>query len=417
MHITIINRWPRFKSSSERWDNELTRYEDFIDHVQHKVSYIVDEQGQSGVLTDVSDIAALQVVKDVNDFSCVDAALGAIIEQNGPVDVLISLSEFNLEPAARLREKYNIPGPTPELVARYRDKVKMKECIRDAGIRYPKFQSADAPLCLEEIKHWRWPLVLKPRGGAASIGVQILLDIKQAQEAFTAIKLSDYQVEEFIEGDIYHIDGYLDSNGTMKFMAVSKYINDCLSFNAGLPLGSFIVGEGALRDEIEAFSVEVCHTLQLNSTPFHLELINHHSGLFFLEIGARVGGAEVPHLTNHLFGVNFFEWWLKELSSQSVIPFTKNPESDRYGGWLIVPKPSDACVKITQIKKMSLEFPEIWRELTPAVGDVIHPGGAYDALHVGRFIVTAHTAERVEEVIRQIINKFEYKYEIVERES
>ena len=49
MHIVIVNRWPRFRDG-RRWDNELTRYEDFFDHQQHRISYVVDALGADGVL-------------------------------------------------------------------------------------------------------------------------------------------------------------------------------------------------------------------------------------------------------------------------------------------------------------------------------------------------------------------------------
>lgn len=49
MHIVIVNRWPRFQDPS-RWDNELTRYEEFFDHQRHRISYVVDGLGAEGVL-------------------------------------------------------------------------------------------------------------------------------------------------------------------------------------------------------------------------------------------------------------------------------------------------------------------------------------------------------------------------------
>ncbi|MFC7467196.1 hypothetical protein ACFQVA_05625 [Actinomadura keratinilytica] len=51
------------------------------------------------------------------------------------------------------------------------------------------------------------------------------------------------------------------------------------------------------------------------------------------------------------------------------------------------------------------EFGTIWRELVPAVGDVMEPGGSYDAVHSGRFILVGDEAT-VEEDIRKIIAGF-----------
>jgi biotin carboxylase len=404
MHIVVVNRWPRFRDGV-RWDNELTRYEDFIDHAGNRVSYIVDADGAAGVLVDPSRIAHLEQVEDVNDFDLLRGAVARTVAAAGPVDRLIALSEFTLGIAARVREELGIPGPTTAEVARYRDKVRMKQVLAEAGIRVPRFESGTS---VEQVRAFArrcgYPVVLKPVDGAASIGVRKVDDSTALEQALASIDLSRYEIEEFVAGAIYHVDGYADDRSRVGFQVVSRYINDCLSFTTGTALGSVVVQRSELRTRLEGFTRDCIAVLGLRTTPFHLELFVTAAGEpVFLEVGGRVGGSEVPHLLNKLFGVNLYEVWLRALAGQSTPLPAKN--GDPSGGWLVVPKP-DRAVRVVEAVSMREAVPIIWRELLPAPGDVLDPGGSYDAVHSGRFIVLHENELAAETGIRKIIDNF-----------
>ncbi|OIJ94402.1 biotin carboxylase [Streptomyces sp. MUSC 14] len=408
MHIVIVNRWPRF-SDGVRWDNELTRYEEFVDHDRHRVSYVVDELGAEGVLVDPSKISSLVQIDDVNDFEALRTAVAEIAERSGPVDQLIALSEFTLEIAARVREDLGIPGPTSDEVAVYRDKVRMKQELVKAGLRVPRFAACeDRDQVLSFARTCGYPVILKPVDGAASIGVHRVDGESELMGLLPTVDLSRYELEEFIEGDIYHVDGYIGAGSEIRFQVASRYVSDCLAFGSGAPLGSVVLQRSRLRDRIEAFTQECVSALGMYDTPFHLELfLTPGDELVFLEIGGRIGGGEVPHLLNKLFDVNLYEVWLRSLSGESVTPPVKS--GDPAGGWLILPKPADLPARVLKVESMSERVPTIWRELLPSVGEVMQPGGAYDALHSGRFILLHEDQEKVESDIHHIIENFEFE--------
>ncbi|MFF9195823.1 acetyl-CoA carboxylase biotin carboxylase subunit family protein [Streptomyces sp. NPDC014779] len=408
MHIVIVNRWPRF-SDGVRWDNELTRYEEFIDHRLHRVSYVVDGPGADGVLAGPEDIAALVRVHDVNDVDALRSAVAEVVERVGPVDQLIALSEFTLEIAARVRQDLGIPGPTPAEVAVYRDKVRMKEILADKGVRVPRFRGCES---VEQAtgfaRQTGFPVILKPVDGAASIGVHRVDDEESLAALLPTLDLSRYEIEEFVTGTIHHVDGYVDDASEVGFQVVSRYVNDCLGFGAGLPLGSVVIQHSELRDRIEAFTQECVTALGMRTTPFHLEIfVTPQDELVFLEIGGRVGGSEVPHLLNKMFGVNLFEIWLRSLTGQDVEAPAKS--GDPSGGWLCVPKPAELPARVVRATPMGDRVPSIWRELLPGEGEVLEPGGSYDALHSGRFILLHDDQDQVEADIHHIIENFEFE--------
>ncbi|MFE3329847.1 acetyl-CoA carboxylase biotin carboxylase subunit family protein [Streptomyces sp. NPDC059176] len=409
MHIVIVNRWPRFKEDDVRWDNELTRYEEFIDHDAHRVSYVVDRLGTEGVLADPAKIAHLVQVDDVNDVDSLRAAVAEVIEKVGPVDQLIALSEFTLEIAAKVREDLGLPGPTTAEVAVYRDKVRMKEILAEAGVRVPRFAACtDVESGLAFARSCGYPVILKPVDGAASIGVHRVDDEAALGELLATVDLERYEIEEFVTGTIHHVDGFTGAGSEVGFQVASRYVNDCLSFGSGQPLGSVVLQHSALRDRIEEFTRDCVRTLGMTGTPFHLELfVTPEDEIVFLEIGGRVGGSEVPHLLNKLFGVNLFEVWLRAACGDPVTPAPR--PGDPSGGWLVVPKPANLPAVVLKASSVRAAVPSVWRELLPAVGEVLEPGGAYDALHAGRFILLHDDQEQVEADIHRIIETFEFE--------
>jgi len=384
VHIVIVNRWPRY-DDGVRWDNELTRYEEFLDHERNQVSYVVDGRGAAGVLTDSEHIAALVEVDDVNNYESLRAAVASITETVGQVDQLIALSEFTLGIAARVRESLGIPGPTPAEVAVYRDKVRMKEVLAAAGVLVPRFARCQSPeQATAFAAECGYPVIVKPVDGAASIGVHQVADEAALAALLPSLNLARYEIEEFVTGAIYHVDGFAGPMADVQFQVVARYVNDCLAFESGTALGSVVVRSSPLRERIEDFTRRCLLALGMRTMPFHLELfVTPDDELVFLEIGGRVGGAEVPYLLNRLFCVNLYEQWLRALTGTAVAIPAKS--ADPSGGWLTIPKPK-AMARVVSVTSMAAAVPTIWRELIPRPGEIFQSGGSYDALHSGRYI-------------------------------
>ncbi|WP_220140199.1 ATP-grasp domain-containing protein [Kitasatospora acidiphila] len=178
-----------------------------------------------------------------------------------------------------------------------------------------------------------YPVIVKPVDGAASIGVHRLEDEASLVALLPELELARYEIEEFVTGDVHHVDGFAGQYSEVRFQAVSRYVNDCLAFAAGAPLGSVPVQRCELRERIEDFSRRCVAALGIRTTPFHLELFVTPEGeLVFLEIGGRVGGSEVPHLLNKLFGFNLFEVWLRAAAGEEVaLPASSGDPSG--AGW------------------------------------------------------------------------------------
>src|SRR5207245_2148698 len=123
-------------------------------------------------------------------------------------------------------------------------------------------------------------------------------DIETGAFLRQALAMEGLECEEYIEGDIYHVDG-LAVAGEILALKPAKYLNTCLDFARGRPLGSVGVDNASVVEEMASFTGRVLAALGLVTGAFHLELIRRPSPpggeqVVFLEIGGRVGGAEIP---------------------------------------------------------------------------------------------------------------------------
>ncbi|WP_069740885.1 acetyl-CoA carboxylase biotin carboxylase subunit family protein [Streptomyces sp. EN23] len=407
MHIVIVNRWPRF-TDGVRWDHELTRYEEFVDHTGHQVSYVVDPAGATGVRAAREQIAAQVVVADISSFDEVSAAVATVVDEVGrPVDRILTLSEFTLDTVARVRQAHGIPGPTPEDVAVYRNKVRMKELLAAAGLRTPRFAPCeDVEQTVSFARSCGYPVIVKPVDGAGSIGVHRVADEEELRALWAGQSLHGSEIEEFISGTVHHVDGFADADGKVVFQVVSRYLNDCLSFQNGTPLGSVVMQSSALRDRIEDFARDCVGALDMRGMPFHLELfVTPAQELVFLEVAGRVGGSEVPYVIHKLFGVNLFELWLRHLSGDPL-PAVAPKDGDPSGGWLIMPKPQHLPAEVVTSSSMRASVNSVWRELVPAQGQVLEASGGYDSLQSGRFIVVHDSESGAEADMRRLMADF-----------
>ncbi|WP_116866918.1 ATP-grasp domain-containing protein [Pseudomonas syringae] len=316
-HVLIINRY----------DDELSDYRNYIDHSQVDVSYIS--------LAGHSRLIDPQVSANVVEVSALDADLilqeARAIHRRQPVDFVIAFSEYDLDAAALVRTEFNIPGAKVADNLLCRNKASMKEALTGSSVRYPQYRNVASRGGVEAFCHEHgFPVILKPQVGAASDGV---VKIERLQDIPDLPDFNGYEVEEYIEGDIYHVDAILAAD-SMPYFKVSKYLNTCLDFRNGLPLGSVTVDDRAFIARVRAFTEEVCLRLNLHNQAIHLEIIERRGELVFLEIGGRVGGGEIPFVALRSEGIDLYELWTRAALEVAIAPV-----DTRITGFLMMPNP------------------------------------------------------------------------------
>lgn len=392
-----------------RWSDDFAAYHRYIDHDAHDIAYLCTPEGAKRL--EATRIAHIEIVPDFSDHAVLRAALDTCRARLGGIDRLIALSEFDLLTAAQLREDFDIPGDSPTAVARFRDKAVMKRVVAAAGVRAPRFVELNgADDVGTALAGFRYPLIVKPRTGAASVGVQRVDSAAQLDAVLPHLAVGEYEYEceEYIEGPIYHVDGIV-SHGTPVLVRASRYINTCLDFANGKPLGSIMLEPGAANDELLAFAQASLRALSLTDGAFHLEVIRGGDGLYFLEIGARVGGGEIPFLFRDLYGVDLFKLWVRQQLDDGT-PLTAEAagtasRSKELGGFLMLPEAVGSRL-VSAIVPAGIG--PLYEALTPKANHVFDGKGGYDDI-LGRFRYRGGSEEEIESAIAETLLRFRYE--------
>ncbi|GAA2601656.1 ATP-grasp domain-containing protein [Actinomadura fulvescens] len=393
-----------------RFDDEFGEYHRFVPAKDHRLAYITLQHGLPILDTD----GALDtVVVDDLTFETVLPVARRLTADLGPFDGVVGISERDVLTAARLRTALGIAGWTPEFVSAFRDKPRMKEIVGAAGLPVPRFQAVGEDTTAERVvADLGLPVILKPRDGAGSKGVVLARSVAGLAEALADARSSPagpdgYECEEYVAGDIYHVDG-IRRGGLFHFVSASVYVNTCLDFMDGMPLGSLLLDEGdGTRDRLIAFASRCLDALGLRDGPFHLEVFGRPDGeLVFLEIGLRPGGAEVAFIHRDLFGIDLFGEAFR--ATLGLPPLTPR-EAFRpaaAGGWVSVPEPRPLPSRALSRTSMLGVVPEVYAEVIPDVGAVFDGTGGYD--HIGgRFRLRGPDHATVRRGVLEVMARYE----------
>jgi hypothetical protein len=115
-----------------------------------------------------------------------------------------------------------------------------------------------------------------------------------------------------------------------------------------------------MPDPLPMIGALVRETQRVTEAIYHVDavppFVTPDRELVFLQIGGRVGGAEVPYLLDRLFGVNLYEQWLRALTGTALAIPAKT--ADPPGGWLTIPKPK-AQSRVVSVTSMAAAVPTI----------------------------------------------------------
>lgn len=208
------------------------------------------------------------------------------------IDRIVPLDDFDLEKAAAVREHLRVPGLGESQTRFFRDKLAMRGRASQSGIPVPVFVSlVNDEQVREFIGRVAPPWILKPRLMAGTIGIRKLYNPDEVWN--TAAGLGDqrsfYLLEQFVEGDIFHVDSAV-WNGRIVRAVVSRY---------GTP-------------------------------PF---VVSHGWGV---STTARVGGAHIADLIEQATGANLWAEWAK-IEAAAARGASYAPPEDRgdYAGLIV----------------------------------------------------------------------------------
>lgn len=338
-----------------------------------------------------------------------------LIDEFGQPAAIIGLYEHTTLPAAKLRDHFGVQGTNAHSALLCRDKVAMKQALEAKGIRVPRHLAVGPETSPGELGRFARALggrlVLKPRSQGASMGVRVL----DTAEDLLALSIAGgieegYEVEEFVDGPIYHSDGVV-RDGVLRWYCPTRYVTTAYEFQHDrTPMVCVTPDDRALVQRMFDYAQSVCDALGLVDSAFHLELFHTPDDeLVFLEIGNRFGGAGVPVHLREVFGVDMPREavlaCLDEPSELTVPPMMVDFPGVGASGWLFFPLNEPERCEVVAVNGLDELPATVVHAITPAVGEIVNdPPDTWNT--AGRFFVTGDSAAAVERDLAKIAESY-----------
>ena len=256
------------------------------------------------------------------------------------IDAIVPLDDYDVETAAALREHLRLPG-LGETGARYfRDKLAMRTQASTAGIPVPPFTPVFSYNRLRAyMERTPPPWVLKPRSEAGAMGIRKLYDSEAVWRRLDELgdEQSFFHLEQFIPGEIYHVDS-LVYDGRLLFAQPHKYARPpmTVAHEGGVFVSRTLPGGDEARAILD-LNEQLLRAFGLERGATHAEFIRGEDGrYYFLEVAARVGGANIEQLVEAASGLNLWgEWARMEISHALNLPYSVSPTKREYAGILV----------------------------------------------------------------------------------
>lgn len=225
-----------------------------------------------------------------------------------------SLEEAQV-PIAEARERLGVPGMSPETTRAFRDKSKMKDILRAAGIpcaRHALVRSVDEGRAAA--KRIGFPLVVKPPAGAGSVGTFRVEDEAQLLVALSASSPSAHHpvlLEEFIVGTEHSLET-ISIDGKAVWHSLTHYRptpldvvrNQWIQWCVLLPRE---VDDPAF-DDIKKAAADGLTALGMHTGLTHMEWFRRQDGSVAIgEVGARPPGAQITTMTSRANDFDFLQ--------------------------------------------------------------------------------------------------------------
>lgn len=245
--------------------------------------------------------------------------IDTILEKEHPSEFdFLSYVENTYRLINALRKHYNTKLPKGEILDKFLNKITMKSWV-SGKLPIPKYIHWDGMEFISGGKHYLhkiikhvegFPIIVKPIDAAGSYGTYKLHNMQEFQQwANKSKRVTNYEIDQFIDGDLYHVDSVIQDNKII-FAHASQYISSSIGAIIGDRYGSLMLPSDTLMaQQLLKFNQDVIRSLSpVHDTLTHLEIFKEYKTgrLYFLEIAARPAGALIHKKDLQTFGLDTY---------------------------------------------------------------------------------------------------------------
>jgi formate-dependent phosphoribosylglycinamide formyltransferase (GAR transformylase) len=246
----------------------------------------------------------------------VDAARHLEVQFGRPVSYMAALEQLQV-PLAIAREVLGIDGLSAEAARNFRDKSRMKDVLRGAGVPCARHALVgDRAAAVAFIERVGFPVVVKPpdgAGGKATFRLDRPEDLDNWLRQYSPNPQRPSLFEEFVRGTEHSFDSVM-VNGKPVWHSISRYMPSPLEVleNAWIQWCVMLPRDisGPEFDSIREAGFEANRVLGLKTGLSHMEWFRKASGdIAISEVGARPPGAQFSTLLSYAHDVDFYRAW------------------------------------------------------------------------------------------------------------
>ena len=241
------------------------------------------------------------------------AAAEAVARERG-VRGVYTYDEPSVVATALIADRLGLPGLTAEGAEGCRNKLRTREALTAAGLPQPRFApAATTQQAIDAGTAIGYPVVIKPRGMAASIGVALVEGPEQMAAAFEHADRASRSgpvayhggalIEELVDGPEISIDGAVLAGEYLPFCLAHKQLGPPPYFEE---VGHIVDGNDPLLSDPEF--VELLSTAhKAIGAPYgitHTEVRFSSRGPVVIEINGRLGGDLIPYVGKLATGID-----------------------------------------------------------------------------------------------------------------
>lgn len=240
------------------------------------------------------------------------------------IDGVLTYDEFAVTAASDLAHHLQLPSPGVDAARKCRDKSATRRALENGGVSSARWRLVEAGTRLTEgaaghiaTQLGGYPLVVKPRAQAGSIGVVLVTNPSEMTEAIAGalqMRLSDAEppgalVEQYLDGPEVSVDTVMLNGQPLVSLLTHKRLGFAPWFEE---VGHVVAGSGAVWRAADGIPSEpaICMAhaalaaVDFRTGAAHTELRLTSAGPRVVEINARLGGDLIPYIGRLATGVD-----------------------------------------------------------------------------------------------------------------
>lgn len=246
-------------------------------------------------------------------------ATSLLASRHGKPDRIVGILEALMVQIAEARAHFGVPGASPRTADLFRDKARMKDALRAAGLPVAAHalltSESDARAFANRVG---FPMVLKPpagMGAKATFRVGSLDELARALDGMRVGPQNPVLAEEFLRGREFSFETVTIA-GKPKVWSVSHYLPGCLEvlenpwiqWTCVLPRDI----EGPEYEDVRKMGFAAIEALGLDSGMTHMEWFQRADGSFAIgEIAQRPPGANISLMTGLAHDIDPYRAWAR----------------------------------------------------------------------------------------------------------